>query len=138
MIRLPPRSTRTDTRFPYTTIFRSALRWNGALDRVGGPSVAPDPARGRPVDVRAAVDRRDPAGISRDGRRPGRRQAGDAADDQRLPDLVCTDEHGARTAVGRAGAAAGADRRIDDVSAGVRRLRPLRKPGTVAGDWRRA
>src|SRR3546814_9553617 len=89
MIRLPPRSTRTDTRFPYTTIFRSALRWNGALDRVGGPSVAPDPARGRPVDVRAAVDRRDPAGISRDGRRPGRRQAGDAADDQRLPDLVC-------------------------------------------------
>src|SRR3546814_17380223 len=24
MIRLPPRSTRTDTRFPYTTLFRSA------------------------------------------------------------------------------------------------------------------
>src|SRR3546814_8505972 len=29
MIRLPPRSTRTDTLFPYTTLFRSARR--GAL-----------------------------------------------------------------------------------------------------------
>src|SRR3546814_4871531 len=29
MIRRPPRSTRTDTLFPYTTLFRS----NGALDR---------------------------------------------------------------------------------------------------------
>src|SRR3546814_1942357 len=26
MIRQPPRSTRTDTRFPYTTLFRSHLR----------------------------------------------------------------------------------------------------------------
>src|SRR3546814_3527382 len=26
MIRLPPRSTRTDTRFPYTTLFRSLRR----------------------------------------------------------------------------------------------------------------
>src|SRR3546814_2085999 len=26
MLRPPPRSTRTDTRFPYTTLFRSALR----------------------------------------------------------------------------------------------------------------
>src|SRR3546814_19713222 len=25
MIRLPPRSTRTDTRFPYTTLFRSSI-----------------------------------------------------------------------------------------------------------------
>src|SRR3546814_12704854 len=31
MIRLPPRSTRTDTLFPYTTLFRS-LRWQ-AMDR---------------------------------------------------------------------------------------------------------
>src|SRR3546814_17002243 len=29
MIRRPPRSTRTDTRFPYTTLLRSAL--NGAI-----------------------------------------------------------------------------------------------------------
>src|SRR3546814_10578300 len=27
MIRRPPRSTRTDTRFPYTTLFRSQWRW---------------------------------------------------------------------------------------------------------------
>src|SRR3546814_1625940 len=27
MIRLPPRSTRTDTRFPYTTLFRSPRDW---------------------------------------------------------------------------------------------------------------
>src|SRR3546814_18866067 len=29
MIRRPPRSTRTDTLFPYTTLFRSALRSAG-------------------------------------------------------------------------------------------------------------
>src|SRR3546814_7686066 len=29
MIRRPPRSTRTDTLFPYTTLFRSQLRQNG-------------------------------------------------------------------------------------------------------------
>src|SRR3546814_3191609 len=27
MIRRPPRSTRTDTLFPYTTLFRSHLKW---------------------------------------------------------------------------------------------------------------
>src|SRR3546814_14092528 len=32
MIRRPPRSTRTDTLFPYTTLFRSA----GQVDAVGG------------------------------------------------------------------------------------------------------
>src|SRR3546814_2531720 len=29
MIRRPPRSTRTDTLFPYTTLFRSPGRWRG-------------------------------------------------------------------------------------------------------------
>src|SRR3546814_2874681 len=34
MIRRPPRSTRTDTRFPYTTLFRSArVRRDGAAGR---------------------------------------------------------------------------------------------------------
>src|SRR3546814_14654704 len=34
MIRRPPRSTRTDTLFPYTTLFRSAicLTFGGAID----------------------------------------------------------------------------------------------------------
>src|SRR3546814_5055139 len=31
MIRRPPRSTRTDTLFPYTTLFRSS---NGSIDRI--------------------------------------------------------------------------------------------------------
>src|SRR3546814_10106389 len=34
MLRRPPRSTRTDTLFPYTTLFRSATRL--ALDRTRG------------------------------------------------------------------------------------------------------
>src|SRR3546814_1049996 len=33
MIRRPPRSTRTDTLFPYTTLFRSALRQAGPENR---------------------------------------------------------------------------------------------------------
>src|SRR3546814_18852321 len=32
MIRLPPRSTRSDTLFPYTTLFRSARRVGDAVD----------------------------------------------------------------------------------------------------------
>src|SRR3546814_5856956 len=40
MIRRPPRSTRTDTLFPYTTLFRSAVAVHGQLD-------AHAPARGR-------------------------------------------------------------------------------------------
>src|SRR3546814_10509042 len=41
MIRRPPRSTRTDTRFPYTTLFRSAVHLKDAtlanLKAVGMP-----------------------------------------------------------------------------------------------------
>src|SRR3546814_8778425 len=40
MIRRPPRSTRTDTRFPYTTLFRSGLH---------RPPTAKTPARHRPA-----------------------------------------------------------------------------------------
>src|SRR3546814_4444150 len=39
MIRRPPRSTRTDTLFPYTTLFRSCLSF-AAITR-GGPRGAP-------------------------------------------------------------------------------------------------
>src|SRR3546814_10223715 len=57
MIRRPPRSTRTDTLFPYTTLFRSIaqvprvpdLPVGGLLpDRVPAPDPAPEesPARG--------------------------------------------------------------------------------------------
>src|SRR3546814_5064756 len=35
MIRRPPRSTRTDTLFPYTTLFRSAIGLNSLLCDIG-------------------------------------------------------------------------------------------------------
>src|SRR3546814_9020119 len=42
MIRRPPRSTRTDTLFPYTTLFRSCCEWKrrreiAAKTRIGDP-----------------------------------------------------------------------------------------------------
>src|SRR3546814_9431383 len=43
MIRRPPRSTRTDTLFPYTTLFRSAA---------GAPVAAQDTTTSRPIDFR--------------------------------------------------------------------------------------
>src|SRR3546814_20388586 len=56
MIRRPPRSTRTDTLFPYTTLFRSGRR--------GGPGQGPPPParedgpqNARPVQRRGARNR---------------------------------------------------------------------------------
>src|SRR3546814_20088681 len=46
MIRRPPRSTRTDTLFPYTTLFRAYVAAD--FDRIGVPS--------RRVDAGAAAD----------------------------------------------------------------------------------
>src|SRR3546814_6580880 len=43
MIRRPPRSTRTDTLFPYTTLFRSPRTQAGTTDNQT-PEQAPDPA----------------------------------------------------------------------------------------------
>src|SRR3546814_9137785 len=40
MIRRPPRSTRTDTLFPYTTLFRSGPRTQQVLGRVRGDAAA--------------------------------------------------------------------------------------------------
>src|SRR3546814_11358196 len=37
MIRRPPRSTRTDTLFPYTTLFRSPRSRGSWSDRLGNP-----------------------------------------------------------------------------------------------------
>src|SRR3546814_9973333 len=47
MIRRPPRSTRTDTLFPYTTLFRSARQGQGvgSIRRRARPAAAP-PRRG--------------------------------------------------------------------------------------------
>src|SRR3546814_14007599 len=58
MIRRPPRSTRTDTLFPYTTLFRSAAlypavdpgdrRARGDPGHHDVPAVPPEPAGDRP------------------------------------------------------------------------------------------
>src|SRR3546814_2734971 len=49
MIRRPPRSTRTDTLFPYTTLFRSAFAYNDfaelAVDAQGRFDVVMSPKR---------------------------------------------------------------------------------------------
>src|SRR3546814_7669198 len=47
MIRRPPRSTRTDTLFPYTTRFRSALAARGVGDRLGDRGLAARRGAGR-------------------------------------------------------------------------------------------
>src|SRR3546814_2983556 len=41
MIRRPPRSTRTDTRFPYTTLFRSAPRRSACAPYPAWPGLRP-------------------------------------------------------------------------------------------------
>src|SRR3546814_18058598 len=53
MIRRPPRSTRTDTLFPYTTLFRSdgdalVLEVAGGIDVPAGGLVLPWPYAGEP------------------------------------------------------------------------------------------
>src|SRR3546814_12225870 len=47
MIRRPPRSTRTDTLFPYTTLFRSDDDRVFALRRGGGRDILRDGGRGK-------------------------------------------------------------------------------------------
>src|SRR3546814_17316984 len=42
MIRRPPRSTRTATLFPYTTLFRSGVAGNLGLDRFDEPDILRD------------------------------------------------------------------------------------------------
>src|SRR3546814_1132592 len=47
MIRRPPRSTRTDTLFPYTTLFRSAHRHHERRHRQGARSIRHSNSGGR-------------------------------------------------------------------------------------------
>src|SRR3546814_1768131 len=60
MIRRPPRSTRTDTLFPYTTLFRSAVkRLGGALARrIAGEA----PILNQPGDGLGTLQAEDEAG----------------------------------------------------------------------------
>src|SRR3546814_19649418 len=56
MIRRPPRSTRTDTLFPYTTLFRS-LKLSGEAFGGGQLGVNPDVVSQMAREIAAAVDR---------------------------------------------------------------------------------
>src|SRR3546814_7136020 len=97
MIRRPPRSTRTDTLFPYTTLFRSdrRLRQDRRAEvelRVAEPE-AEGPERGRFVEQIAAmrarlviVEDRELTDVARDG--DGQLAAGIDAPEQRVGDGI--------------------------------------------------
>src|SRR3546814_3995637 len=69
MIRRPPRSTRTDTLFPYTTLFRSGQRWRGHAVH----SVEQDrPGRGGGLCLSFACDDGCDREMAREGRHPQR------------------------------------------------------------------
>src|SRR3546814_18245618 len=93
MIRLPPRSTRTDTLFPYTTLFRSpgqAPRDVLALGRLsrgarGRLEIAGDeaPRKGAPLQPRGRPDRTPRSRRARSAtRRPTQRDDRDAEQGQ--------------------------------------------------------
>src|SRR3546814_12904685 len=76
MIRRPPRSTRTDTLFPYTTLFRSLLRRPLAEGTVpgrrGAGGLPPEPAaRPHPHRPRDRLRHRQRTGVLRLVSRPG-------------------------------------------------------------------
>src|SRR3546814_12573475 len=77
MIRRPPRSTRTDTLFPYTTLFRSARRalWH----RAGGTACRRRDGRPDQFRHRAGYDRRGLVGPADDRRLVGAVTAGGCA-----------------------------------------------------------
>src|SRR3546814_5381903 len=62
MIRRPPRSTRTDTLFPYTTLFRSSVRIQEFAGRQGRAGSADVPRVGAGERVR--VERRQAVGVA--------------------------------------------------------------------------
>src|SRR3546814_8563690 len=83
MIRRPPRSTRTDTLFPYTTLFRSVARIEGEH-----PLVTLEAGTGAQPHVERERDLRDAATFS-----PARCQTVDALG------VAALDEHHVRDAV---------------------------------------
>src|SRR3546814_9148214 len=86
MIRRPPRSTRTDTLFPYTTLFRSSL---GRRHCRSSPARGPPPPRSWP-DWRTGSPDRDCPAARRDRRHahaptPDRWSSPDPAQRSRFP-----------------------------------------------------
>src|SRR3546814_7964745 len=54
MIRRPPRSTRTITRFPYTTLFRALDKATGSAHPLKVPTTPDDPSEGLIAGIREA------------------------------------------------------------------------------------
>src|SRR3546814_5344239 len=73
MIRRPPRSTRTDTLVPYTTLFRSHRVGHAGADRAGADAIDRDPLLAE-IDRQPARQAGD-AGLGRDIWRVARRRA---------------------------------------------------------------
>src|SRR3546814_2836194 len=72
IIRRPPRSTRTDTLFPYTTLFRSPRSARSPRRRSPPAWYGCPPTRPRPRPGRGSPSCPSPAGTRRPGSAPGR------------------------------------------------------------------
>src|SRR3546814_4129716 len=90
MIRPPPRSTRTDTLFPYTTLFRSGVA-TGQRQGLFRP-VDPEPSRLRPLIERRQQQSAGPGAEIEHGARPRLAEMVDRRLDQRLA-VGTGDEH---------------------------------------------
>src|SRR3546814_7656901 len=98
MIRRPPRSTRTDTLFPYPTLFRSQQddRTDQRGDQVADPAPKAQSHHGQQPAVQEAADDADD-NVEDDALLPvrahehARQPAGDAADDQHDDEVHATD-----------------------------------------------
>src|SRR3546814_8241938 len=76
MIRRPPRSTRTDTLFPYTTLFRSGRRGPDAERRVPADRVDLGPSRRQSIAQPGGHALHSSGGRRADAELRGRRNAG--------------------------------------------------------------
>src|SRR3546814_20450957 len=113
MIRRPPRSTRTDTRFPYATLFRSG-------DDLAHPGISGAPGA-RAVGLADMFGQRDDA--------PGRRMPVEHARHR----FTGVDQH----QFGRSATDVEDERRVlprfeQDMAAGRREARPLLRPAAAA------
>src|SRR3546814_14513876 len=73
MIRRPPRSTRTDTLFPYTTLFRSDQNLAEVLENVTGVQITRQAGVGNAVQIRGTdANRTEINGVSTIGSGAGR------------------------------------------------------------------
>src|SRR3546814_14416203 len=68
MVRRPPRSTRTDTLFPYTTLFRSARNARDGHDDLSDPPDRPQGTQG--IEPVHCLHLFDPQGVARMVDRP--------------------------------------------------------------------